>query len=224
VRGQRAERLVVRESVHGPIVTGSLSGADALGAPVALRWTGLDPGDRSLEAVLRIDGATDWTSFLAAAALLHCPSMNLVYADREGHIGYTASGAIPIRPHADGLLPVSGEGDDDWSGSIPFEDLPRALDPARGFLVTANHRVVSSRYPWPLSRDFVEPYRARRIEDRLQQISRATIEDMRAIQEDRVSYQARDLVPLLLEARPADDRGRDALRRLAAWNREFSPS
>lgn len=224
IRGRPPEHLVVRETVHGPIVTDALSGAEALGAPVALRWTGLDPGDRSLEAVLGIDGATDWTSFLAAAELLHCPSMNLVYADRDGHIGYTASGAIPIRPSADGLLPVSGEGSDDWSGTIPFRDLPRTLDPARGYLVTANHRVVSSRYPWPLSRDFVEPYRARRIEDRLLALPRATPEDMHSIQEDRVSYQARDLLPRLLATRPSGDGGRDAIRSLRAWNGEFGPA
>jgi penicillin amidase len=223
VRGAATERLVVRSTVHGPIVTDALSGADSLGAPVSLRWTGLDPEDRTAEALLALEGARDWAGFLAAASLLHCPSMNLVYADRDGHIGYTASGAIPIRPRADGLLPASGDGTDDWTGTIPFGSLPRVLDPPRGYIVTANHRVVSSRYPWPLSRDFVEPYRARRIEDRLAALSRASADDMRSIQRDHISYQARDVLPLIASTPPADDASRNALRRLAGWDFDFSP-
>ena len=223
VRGAKAERLEVRASVHGPVVTDVLAGASRFGGAVTLRWTGLDPEDRTIESLFAIETAHDWAGFLSGAALLHCPSMNLVYADRDGHIGYTASGAIPIRPRADGLQPVSGEGEDDWLGTIPFEDLPRTLDPPRGYLVTANHRVVSERYPWPLSRDPVEPYRARRIEDRLLALPHATAADMKAIQQDRVSYQARDLLPLLLPTRPADDASRDALERLRRWNADFSP-
>ena len=79
--------------------------------------------------------------------------MNFLYADVDGHIGYTATGAIPIRPRADGLRPVSGDGGDEWSGFIPFASLPRTLDPPRGYIVTANNRVVSARYPFPLARD-----------------------------------------------------------------------
>lgn len=223
VRGGRQSTFDVRQSVHGPVVTDVLAGATSLGGPVALRWTGLDDDDRSLESLLLLDEARDWASFLSAASLLHCPSMNLLYADADGHIGYTSTGGIPIRPRADGLLPVSGEGADDWTGMIPFASLPRALDPPRGYIVTANHRVVSEHYPYPLSRDWVEPYRARRIEDRILASPALTSDGVRSIQQDRISYQAQDILPLLLDTRPADDAGRDALARLRAWNFDFAP-
>lgn len=223
VRGGTDVKIEIRSTVHGPVVTDVLSGAERLGSAVALRWTGLDPLDRSLESVLALDTARDWAGFLDAASLLRCPSMNLLYADADGHIGYTATGAIPLRPRADGLLPVSGEGADDWTGTVPFSSLPRTLDPPRGYIVTANHRVVSDSYPFSFTRDPVEPYRARRIEDRLTAVARLSTDAMRSIQQDRVSYQANDVVPLLLDTAPSDDASRDALARLRGWNREFAP-
>ena len=223
VRGGADVRLEVRSTVHGPVVTGVLAGAERLGGPVTLRWTGLDPGDRTGEAFLMIDRARSWDEFLAGVSLLHCPGQNFVYADADGHIGYTASGAIPIRPRSDGLLPVSGEGADDWSGVVPFESLPRTLDPARGYVVTANDRVVSDAYPYPFNADWVEPYRARRIEDRILALPRLSVDDVRAIQLDRVSYQARDLLPILLKTAATDAASRSALERLRRWSGDFAP-
>ena len=223
VRGGPDVPLEIRTSVHGPIVTGVLEGADRLGAPVALRWTGLDPEDHTSEGFLRINTAGNWQEFLAGAALIHAPGQNLVYADVDGHIGYAACGAVPIRPRADGLLPVPGAGEDDWAGYIPFEKLPRVFDPARGFVVTANNRVVSDRYPHAISRDWPEPYRARRISDLVIARSPLDAAGTRAIQLDRVSYQATELLPLLAGTIPADAASASALAKLSGWNREFSP-
>jgi penicillin amidase len=223
VRGAAPVRLTVRSSVHGPLVTDLLAGAEALGAPVALAWTGFDPDDRTAEAFLAVDRAGDWAEFLDAVSRLHAPGQNWIYADVDGHIGYTASGAIPIRPRADGRLPVSGAGDDDWQGRMPFEQLPRVLDPARGFLVTANNRVAEWGGPDPINAEWVEPYRARRIRDLiLGAAGKLTAEDMAGIQADRVSYQARDLLPLLLTTKPRDADSAAALARLARWDGEFA--
>lgn len=223
VRGASDSRLEVRSTVHGPVVTEVLANAGGLGGAVSLRWTGLDDGDRTAEAFLAIDSAPDWPAFLEAVSRLHCPGQNFVYADVDGHIGYTASGAVPIRPRSDGLRPVSGSGGDEWSGFIPFQDLPRSLDPARGYVVTANERVVSPRYPWPLAADWVEPYRARRIEDLILAAPPLSVEEVRSIQLDRVSYQAKDLLPLLLTTAPRDASSGAALDRLRGWDFAFDP-
>ena len=223
VRGAADVALEVRSSVHGPIVSDVMEGAATLGQPVALRWTGLDAGDTTAEAFLGIDRASDWREFLDAAALLKAPAQNLVYADVDGHIGYTATGVIPTRPRSDGLLPVSGTGDDDWSGYIPVERLPRAFDPPRGFVATANNRVVSERYPWPFTRDWPEPYRADRITKRILATPRLDVASMRAIQLDRHSEQADELLPLLLDTKPADAASARALATLRAWDRDFGP-
>jgi penicillin amidase len=215
--------LLVRTSVHGPIVTDVLEGARTLGAAVAFRWTALDETDRTAEAIDGIDHARNWEEFVAAVRLFLAPAQNFLYADVDGHIGYTASGAIPIRPRADGLRPVAGSGEDDWSGYVPFDDLPRTLDPPRGYLVTANDRVASERYPYAISRDWPEPYRARRITERILAQPKLGVADVRSIQLDRVSLQATTLLPLLLDTQPTDAASGDALARLHAWNREFAP-
>jgi penicillin amidase len=223
VRGSGDVVVNVRRSVHGPIVTDVLDGAASLGRAVALRWAALDETDSTAQAIEGINRASNWPQFLEAVRHFHAPPQNFLYADADGHIGYTASGSIPIRPRADGLLPVSGSGDDDWLGYVPFDELPRSLDPPRGFLVTANNRVVSPRYPYPIALDWQEPYRARRITDRILGKGRLDIGDVRSIQLDRVSLQSTELLPLLSATAPADDASRKALSTLSAWNREFAP-
>jgi penicillin amidase len=223
VRGGDDVHLDVRTSVHGPIVSDVLEGAEALGTAVALRWAALDPVDRTAEALLGMNRAGGWPEFLEALRRFHAPPQNFVYADADGHIGYTAAGAVPIRPRADGLLPVSGEGADDWTGYVPFEALPRAFDPARGFLVTANNRVASSAYSYAVTGDWPEPYRARRITERILAKGKLGVDEVRSIQLDRVSLQATDLLPLLLDTVPADAASQKALATLARWNREFAP-
>ncbi len=223
VRGGNESVLVVRSSVHGPIVSDVFEGAPAVGRAVAFRWTALDETDRTAEAIDGIARARNWTEFVASVRLFHAPPQNFLYADVDGHIGYTASGAIPIRPRGLGLRPVSGAGEDDWAGYVPFDSLARSFDPPRGFVVTANNRVASERYPRAISRDWPEPYRARRITERILAKGRLATSDVRAIQLDRVSLQATDVLPLLLDTEPADAASRDALARLRAWNREFSP-
>jgi penicillin G amidase len=223
VRGGRDETLVVRSSVHGPIVTDVLEGARRLAAPVvALRWTALDPKDSTTEAFLGLATAGNWSEFLAAASRLAAPAQNLIYADVDGHIGYTASGVVPIRPRADGTLPVPGTGEDDWSGYIPFQSLPRVFDPPRGFVVTANNRVVSDRYPYPITRDWVDPYRAQRIIQRILAQSSLGLEEVAAIQLDRLSLQAEELLPLLLRTSPSGEAAARTLGILKTWNHEFA--
>ena len=225
VRGGKDVEFLVRSSVHGPIVSdgGAFEGLSAVGRAVAFRWTALDAVDRTAEAIDGIDRAKDWTEFLASVRLFHAPAQNFLYADVDGHIGHTASGSVPIRPRADGLRPVSGSGEDDWAGYIPFEELPRTFDPPRGFVVAANNRVASERYPYAISRDWTDPYRARRITERILAKGKVSVADVQSIQLDRFSLQAGDLLPLLLDTEPADAASRDALSRLRAWNREFAP-
>jgi len=215
--------LTVRESVHGPIVTDVFEGAGGLGAAVALRWSGLDPEDHAAEAFVAIDRSRGWNEFLAAVRLLRSLAQNFVYADVDGHIGYAASGAMPIRPRSDGLLPVSGAGEDDWRGFIPADALPRVLDPPKGFIVTANNRVASGAPLGAFGLTWAEPYRAIRIRQMIDAKPRLSVSDVAAMQLDRRSLQAEELLPLLLRTAPLDAPSRDALERLRGWNREMAP-
>ena len=146
--------------------------------------------------------ARSFEAFREAVAGLECPGQNFVYADVDGHIGYQCTGSYPIRRAGDGTRPVPGWTDEhEWDGWVPFEDLPWAMDPDRGYLVTANNRMHDEDYPHLIGADFHAPDRAMRIAERIEEIDRHTVDTTCSIQLDTISRSARRIVSLLEERR-----------------------
>ncbi|MEJ7700877.1 MAG: penicillin acylase family protein [Pyrinomonadaceae bacterium] len=114
---------------------------------------------------------------------------NFVYADTKGNIGWYAAGKIPIRRTGDGSLPFDGKTNDgEWTGFVPFEELPNLYNPPENFIVTANQRIVGNSYKHHdlIARVFV-PFRAARLKELLATNSKLTIKDMRDFQFDTFS-------------------------------------
>ena len=158
-----------------------------------------------------VNRAADWPSFQAALRHFVGPIQNIVYADVDGTIGFIAPGLVPIRRNGQGWMPAPGwTGSYDWTGFIPFEELPSAVNPPSGHFVTANNKIVPDSYPYFLSRDWDLPNRAERIEALLAATPVQTPASSAAIQADTLSLMAQRLVPLMTGtvARNADDRGR----------------
>ena len=222
VRGEDARPLTVRTTRHGPVLSDVLPEAAALiGSEqvLALAWPALRDDDRSADALLHLNLARDWPGFLDAMRLFHSPQQNVVYADREGHIGVIAPGRVPIRKAGDGRLPVPGwDGSHDWTGYIPFEALPRLFDPPNGLIVAANNRLVGPGYPHLLTADWAYPQRARRIGAALGNAAKSGLSDSLALQLDTRSEAAAALVPLLLRAEPAGTMEAEARDSIAAWD------
>jgi penicillin amidase len=178
--------------------------AEASAYAVALRWTALDPG-RTIEALFAIDAATNWETFRSAAKLFEVPAQNIVYADVDGNIGYQSPGRIPIRGKGDGRWPVPGwDPAYDWTGFIPFEELPSVLNPADDWMVTANQAVVGPQYQRLLTTDWDYGYRSQRIMEMLRdRIAAGPIdtEVVRQMQFDNRNGFAPTLVPFLLSLR-----------------------
>ena len=141
-----------RSTRHGPLI----SDVTTTGAPLALRWAALEPGDTTMDAFMGLNYAANWEQFVDALRLYISPSQNVVYADVDGNIGYYAPGRIPIRAEGhDGMLPVSGwDSSAEWTGYIPFDRLPHTYNPPAGFVATANNRVVGADYPYLISNDW----------------------------------------------------------------------
>jgi penicillin amidase len=192
---------------------------------MALAWTGLDRADRTAEAGFDVALAKDWDGFGEAFRPFATPQQNVAYADRAGRVGMLSPGHVPVRRAGDGTLPVPGEtGAFDWVGRVPFEALPRAADPTRGFLLNANNRLVGADYPHLLAAAWDPPYRARRIEEVLAATPRADLAAMRALQLDVLSTRTRDLLPVLLGASvPAGGREAEVLGELRAWDGGMAP-
>jgi len=226
--------LVIRETAHGPLLSDvskdlSTVGANAEapegpdpgnGFAVALRWTALDPAPTA-DAILALDEASNWDEFRAAAADFSVPAQNLVYADREGHIGYQAPGRIPIRKSGnDGSRPAAGWlPQNDWSRHyVPFDALPNVLDPHDGFVVAANQAVAGPEYPFHITDDWDYGYRAQRIRDLVEEEQDLSIEEMAALQLDEHSPLAEVLVPYLLDVRLPRGYRSAGQRLLRGWN------
>jgi penicillin amidase len=200
----------VRATRHGPLLDSYLTGRlrprkRPLQGSYALRWVGAEHSIRP-SALIDVANVASFEGFRDAARALECPGQNLVYADVDGTIGYQCTGLHPIRRAGDGTVPVPGwTSEHEWLGFVSFEELPSAVDPGRGYLVTANNRVHGDDYPHLIGHDFHASDRATRIAELLDARSDHTVETCRAIQSDTVSLAARDLLPRISVA---DDRVR----------------
>ncbi len=196
------EILITR---NGPIISHALMALDeaeevpGVSEPLSLRWTAHDV-TREMDAVLGFMTARSWTEFAAALENFHVPAQNFVFADLEGNIAYRANGRIPIRKKGEGLLPAPGwDPDYQWQGFIPYGELPALYNPQEGFIITANHRVVSESYPYHISHQWAPPYRAQAILEDLEGREGLTVRDMMDTQFNVVNTQARLLMPLIGE-------------------------
>jgi penicillin amidase len=218
VRNQRDYHFSVTVTRHGPIV--SHDG----GRDLALQWTLLSPHAVRLP-FLSINQASNWQEFTAALRNFNVPMQNFVYADAEGNIGYYAAGLVPIRKHGNGAVPVPGDTDDyDWTGFIPFDDLPHSFNPPSGIIATANGRIVPDDYPYFITAKWEAPFRTARIFQLLREKGALTSSDMLRIQADVLSTEDEWLAQQLLTAAgnqpPSNPDAQFALSLLKDWDGE----
>lgn len=186
VKDKKDVKLSIRQCVYGPVFS---DGLDTPGnEPMALRWTSLDPDDTLLDSYTRINKASNWNEFRAAMDRYTAPIQNFVYADVSGNIGYIAAGRVPIRAaNHTGKYPAPGNGDFDWTGLyVPINELPFVLNPASGYIVTANGKITPNSYKHNLGYDFDSGYRQRRIVELIQSyVPSITVANVKAMQHDQ---------------------------------------
>lgn len=222
VKGEADVPFEVVVTRHGPIVSEIVgSKENRPKEALALRWTAHNP-TTELEAVVGLNRARNWAEFRQALKAFEVPTQNFVFAAADGTIAYRANGLIPVRAKGEGLLPVPGwTGDYEWTGYIPFDEMPEVVNPPEGLIATANHKVVDDAYPYLLGTSWAEPYRGTRIVEALQGRQGLTADDMRVLQADYANLRARTMLPLLLpHVKGADltDLEQKALDLLAAWD------
>jgi penicillin amidase len=171
-----------------------------------------------------LNRAGDWRSFTNAVNMFSAPSMNIVYADVDGNVGYAMSGRLPVRASGDGTLPVDGNSTGGWSGTIDPATLPRVFNPASGVIYSANNE-IDRGFSGLISRDWAAPFRATRLRDQLANAQGADLDAMASLQNDRRSVAA-DMVLAGLDAAIKAGRARDneagnvaLLEQLQAWDR-----
>jgi penicillin amidase len=178
------------------------------------------PGRRCTRATRNRD------EFLAALREFHAPHQNIVFADREGRVGFVAPALVPVRRpdnEAMGRVPVPGWlAKYDWTGLLAYEDMPAVHNPPTQRIVTANHKITPQGYRPFLSVDWFLPYRADRIDELLEAVPKHTLESFGRIQADTISRLARELLPVAQAAKPETEEGRKAQALLATWKADMA--
>ena len=210
------EHLRVTITRHGPVMKREGN------TGYALRWTATEPGGLA-NTYNRLGKAQNWKEFREIMKNVWGPAQNAVYADVSGNIGYVMAARVPVRKKGYGEVPVPGDTDQyEWKGYIPFEQLPQALNPEDGLIVTANARVVGPDYIPYLTDHWEEPYRTARIWDLVHDKHDLRPTDMLKVQADTYSYPdvfvAEQLVPAAKIASPKDVRTQKLIAQAKDWN------
>jgi len=216
VKGVVSETLKIQVTRHGPIMTPVLG--SGVTKPLALQWTALRERSRLFESVMMIDRAKNWNDFRNALKLWDVPSQNFVYADVDGNIGYQMPGNVPIRAKGDGTVPVPGTGEYEWTGYIPFDELPFVYNPPTHFVATANQAVVPPTYKYWITADWAAPYREQRIVDLLKAKDKLSIDDIKAVQGDVYSIPLAQLQKSVVALKPEGSLQQRAMDQVKAWD------
>ncbi|WP_338871828.1 penicillin acylase family protein [Spirosoma sp. SC4-14] len=222
LKGKPSETVKLKYTRHGPVVFEDKVHHKAY----AVRAGWLDIGCAPYLASLRMNQSRNWTEFRQACAFSRLPGENMIWADKTGTIGWQAVGLAPIRKNFSGLVPVPGDGRYEWAGYLPIQQLPHKLNPAGGFIATANNNLTPRNFE---HRDAVgwtwsSPSRAHRIEEVLNDGKRKTLVDFMALQADYLSIPARTLVPLLQNLFSPETRIEQAVSYLRKWDYKLEPN
>jgi penicillin G amidase len=198
VRGGESVTITVNLTNHGPLLN-SVEADLKHYLPVALQWTALQPG-YNFAGFFQLDFALNWQDFQTAVSHISI-SQNFIYADTAGNIGYLMSGLLPFRNAENDTIPVDGSSSAyDWHGYVPARQMPRLFDPPTHVIVTANNQIVPPDYPYYVTTNWDQGYRARRILNLLEAIPKVSIADYERIQADVLSIPATIITPLLVSA------------------------
>jgi penicillin amidase len=216
VRGRREpEKLEILWTDRGPILSSFIIKNNV---PVSLRWT-IYEGGRICEALFDLNKARNWEEFRRAVALWDVPSQNFVYADVSGNIGYYLSGLIPLRKKIAALFPVPGWKEENaWQGFLEEARKPVILNPRKGYVITANDKMVPDDSPFYVSCDFDPGFRAARIEELLLARQKHTVASLEKIQNDVFSKRAELFLSVIKGLNPSLEKARKARTILTGWD------
>jgi penicillin amidase len=216
VKGGAPVQHTVKLTAHGPILTQQ-------DITASVWFSGMLPSD-NLTSILAATRASSFDQFHEALRGWGTPAENFVYADKAGDIGIVNAGYVPQVRGGSAYLPMSGTGENDVIGTVPFEALPLVHNPPEGVVSTANQREVTADYPYYYGRSydfFDQGWRESEIVHALDGRKGITAEQMGQLQLNQVDGTARALLPAVLEAlrgQKLNPTEQAALDQLTNWN------
>ncbi|MFZ5940984.1 MAG: penicillin acylase family protein [Bacteroidota bacterium] len=224
VKGAKEPEIRYNRFTHrGPVVSSFRGVKDHV---ISMKWIG-NSYSNEVRSVYLFDRAANWDEFRDAAKTFIAVSQNIAYADREGNIGLQISGGVPIRKGGGVMIRPGETSEYDWTGLVPFEELPFIYNPECGYVASANNRTIGDQYPYYISSWYDLPNRFERIVERLTEKEQLSVEDFQSIQADQVSMLARKFTPLFLEylkGAGLDETETKALAILEGWDYNMAAS
>jgi penicillin amidase len=221
VKGAEPISRTIRFSRNGPVVDEILPPPGNQTGPVTLKWLGSTHGGW-LTALLDMDRASSVAEFREALRPWHVPTFNLVIADVAGQIAVHCAGRIPQRKMVERGYRAGWDPEQQWRGLLPFEAMPHAVDPSRGWLASANNRLAGDDYPFSLYGTWSSGYRAVRIRQMIEaRLGQGfTVEDFRTMHHDTVSLRGVTCLPSLVAALAElnEPQVREAVQHLRGWD------
>jgi penicillin amidase len=212
VRGGAPAHYPVHVTDHGPIISKQ-------GFNVAMQWTGAQTTFETT-ALYNLNHAEDYNAFVDALSNFKVPAQNFAYADSKGNIAIWSAGLFPIRKSGDGRVIEDGSsGDFDWTGFIPFNEVPHVLNPEQGFVESANERPAPVNYPYYLGYQWDPNSRSTRIRQFLSGCNPCSVSDMESLQYDSKDVYAEAILPIMVSAiTPQDALQTAALDQMKKWD------
>ena len=215
--GYRKEKLTIRCTRRGPVISGVLPGLRT-DKVITVRWSAFE----TMEPTIGLDRALTARSVRdVREALRHVNfiMLNFVFADTEGNIGWQTSGKLPIRSGGDGTIPwVVKDGHDNWVGWIPFGDMPQLYNPQKGWVGTCNHKTVGRDYPYYYSSCLAPSYRYRRLKQLLGSPGGKSVDEHWQFQRDTMNLMAKKIAPLMARALTTHEDTREIGQVLSQWD------
>ncbi|MBM3412745.1 MAG: penicillin acylase family protein [Bacteroidetes bacterium] len=190
----------VAYTIFGPVqFDNSFSNAAAADRNLAVRWAAHDPSNEGL-TFYKLNKAHNYLDYEDAIRTFTCPGQNFIFASRTGDIAIWQQGRFPARWEGQGLYVMPGQDSSFlWQGNIPQQENPHAINPARGYLQSANQRAADGTYPYFIPGSYITA-RGIRIDNKLSTMSNITPKDMMELHTDYFNVSAEDLRPVLLSA------------------------
>ena len=210
----RDTTIIIRKTHHGPIISDIHPLLKDKKYVVSMSWVG-NQITHEISALSKFSLVKNWKDFSSVAKEFSVPGQNIIYADTAGNIGWRAAALIPIRKEGSSLLPRPGwDPDYDWKGFISFEEMPYLYNPNKGYIATANNKIVDDTFPYYISNQWAEPSRIERIEEYIQSKEKMSVNDMKLLQNDMLSSFAREVTPNIIKHFPNNLKG----NKKAAYN------
>lgn len=216
VKNSDSVQVELKYTRHGPVVFEDRKRNLAY----AVRPAWMEVGGAPYLASLRMDQAADWNEFREACSYSNIPGENMVWADRNGNIGWQAVGIAPIRRNFSGIVPVAGDGSYEWDGFLPIKAKPHGFNPPEGFFATANSNLTPPDFPFleAIGYTWTDPFRWARLHEFLSQGRKLSRMDMIRLQHDYLSVPARTILPLLEHLQSPQQMVEQARKMLLDWD------